>query len=64
MSGWHILAGCVACGSGALVFLKLVADEIELATAALHLYEKQARKAYERRCKQALEMGTAAPAAA
>ena len=64
MNGWHIFAGCVICGVGALAFLRLVADEIEQATAALRLFEKRAQEAYKNRREQSSELETVFPEAA
>jgi hypothetical protein len=64
MNGWHILAGCIICGTGALVFLGLVADEIEQATAALRLYEKRAQQMDKNQSEPSPELGTVFPEAA
>ncbi len=48
MTGWHILLYGAACGWGALSFLKLVADEIELTAEDLRLLDERERRAYER----------------
>ena len=49
MSGWYILIRFGICTWGVAVFLRLVANEIEMANEALRLYEQRERKAYQKR---------------
>ena len=48
MSGWSIIAAGLVCATGALIFLKVVANDIELANAILQNTEKRLEKASKR----------------
>ncbi|UCC30049.1 MAG: hypothetical protein JSU86_17855 [Phycisphaerales bacterium] len=64
MSGWYILIRFGICTWGVAVFLRLVANEIEMANEALRLYEQRERKAYEKRHALGVETGAMAEEAA
>jgi hypothetical protein len=49
MELWHVLIFGLACAGGVVIFLKLVADGMGAASAALAQLEEQERKAYEKR---------------
>lgn len=49
MSGWSILTGCGICATGAVLFLKLVADEMEYTESGLRQLEQHERRAYKQR---------------
>ncbi len=49
MTGWHILVYGAACGWGAVIFLKIVADEIELKVEDLRHLDDRERRVYEKR---------------
>jgi hypothetical protein len=62
MSGWRVLTTIAAGFWGALVFLKLVADAIELAAEDLRVLEQSERRAKRRRLEAASEAPTEAVA--
>lgn len=64
MSGWGVLSRFAVCGVGVVVFLKLVANAIEYSQTALSAFEKQERKAQERRREAAAELEAATEEAA
>jgi len=64
MSGWYILIRLATCAWGVAVFLRFVADEIEMATEALCSFEQRERKAYEKRHAPEVETGAMAEEAA
>ena len=49
MGGWYILAGGVGCAWGVLLFLGLVADQVQVLDQTLCRFEHQQKKAYEKR---------------
>lgn len=49
MDPWHLIICGVTCAGGAMVFLKLVADGVEVASAALDQMDARERKACETR---------------
>ena len=49
MSGWQLILFGAVMAAGALLFLRLVAYEIELVERDLQHFEVAQRKAYERR---------------
>lgn len=53
MSGWHFLMGTAVAAVGALAFLKLVADDVELAEESLRQYAEEERKANQKRREEA-----------
>jgi len=64
MSGWYILIRLGICACGVAVFLRLVANEIEMATEALRLFEQREREAYEKRHAPVVETEAMAEEAA
>lgn len=49
MSGWHLIAGIVVAATGFLLFLRFVALDLAMASAALVILDKRERKAYRKR---------------
>jgi hypothetical protein len=49
MDPWHLIIWGATCAGGAMIFLKLVADGVEVASAALAQTEVRERKAHEKR---------------
>ena len=64
MGGWRILTTIAAGACGTLVFLKLVADEIELTAEDLRLLEDSERRARRKRLEIAAAASEAVPEAA
>ena len=64
MSGWYILSGAGVAALGALVLLKLVADEISMAMDFLAQLAEQERKEYRKREEQRASKARAAQEAA
>jgi heme exporter protein D len=56
MGGWRILIWGAVCVSGALFFLKLVADEVEAVSQHLQRLEEQERKEYQKRRAEAADV--------
>jgi len=49
MSGWDIIISAGIVGAGMLLFLRLIADDLELAALHLDAMVERERKAYEKR---------------
>lgn len=48
-SGWDIIISAGIVGAGLLLFLRLIADDLELAALHLKAMAERERKAYEKR---------------
>lgn len=53
---WSLLACVGVSTAGAMVFLGLVADDVELAAGCLEAMEAQSRKRYEKRVAERVSM--------
>ncbi len=52
MSGWQIMAWTGVCATGALIFLKMVANEFDRTQRSLHDLEDKRRREHRRRNAQ------------
>ena len=52
MSGWHLIVGIVVAATGSLMFLRFVALDLAMASAALVILDKRERGAYQKRMEQ------------
>jgi len=64
MGGWHVLIWSAVCVAGALLFLGIVAAEMEAVSSYLRLLDEQERKAYQKRLEEAEGYDAAAVEAA
>lgn len=65
MSGWQILAWTGVCVAGAVIFLKMVANEFDRTQRSLHDLEEKQRREHRRRVaheneEEIVELTTAA----
>ena len=52
MSGWDFIISAGIVGAGMLLFLQLIADDLELAALHLKAMAERERKAYEKRLSE------------